>query len=479
MKGWMKKFLLAVLGLVVIGGGALSVMAARYEPVFRPNVKIGSVDVGGLTPAQAGLKLRQWWETERVRTIALEHPGLTAKPPRMSLTSLGLGIDDQATIARIPVEEFWDHVQRNVGLEEAPEKTYEIVYTYDPSRLAALSAFVRQHSGKPEPARVKFDFKTQAITRIPEKSTMTLETSKMRALMLEALKQGSTEVELPLAETRKRLPDDDLAKISTVQSIFSTRFPTGKVSRCANIKLAASKIDGTILAPGEEFSFNKVVGRRTTAAGFKVAGVYKNGKHDVDVGGGICQVSTTLYNAAVRSDLAIKRRSNHSLPITYVPLGQDATVDYNSHDLVFQNTLDHPIAIFSRYEPGKLTFAILGQKLPYSIKLESARLRSWSNGTKYVHDGSLPPGKQKVIEKGGGGSSYVTYKVTMRDGAVVKKEKLNESYYRGGPRIVAVNRTPKPQSPAAPPIGTPPPTTPVKPPTAGTPSPTPASTSGG
>lgn len=478
MKGWMKKILFVLLGIVVLIGAALSVMAARYEPVFRPNLKIGPVEVGGLTPAQASVKLRQWWESERVRTIALDHPGLVARPPRMSLTSLGLGIDDQASIAQIPVEEFWDRVHRNVGLEDAPEKTFDVVYTYDPARLSPLGKFVRENSGKPSPAQVRFDFKTQAITRVPEKSTLTLETSRMRALVFEALEQGSNEIELPLTETRKRLPDEDLAKIATVQSIFSTRFPTGKVTRCANIKLAASKINGTILAPGEEFSFNGVVGRRTTAAGFKVAGVYKNGKHDTDVGGGICQVSTTLYNAAVRSDLAIKKRSNHSLPITYVPLGQDATVDYDSHDLVFQNTLDHPIAIFSLYEPGKLTFAILGQKLPYTIKLESARLRSWSNGTQYVHDGSLPPGKQKVIEKGGGGSAYVTYKITMQDGKVLNREKLNQSYYRGGPRIVAINKSPQPKAPASTPAtaqgsGVP------KPATAGAPQPsTPPSASG-
>lgn len=477
MRSWMKRIAFALLGIVVLCGAALSVMAARYEPVFRPNLKIGSVDVGGLTPAQASLKLRQWWERERVRTIALDHPGLKARPPRMSLTSLGLGIDDQASVARVPVEEFWDRVQRNVGLQEAPEKSYEVVYTFDPSRLAALGKFVRENSGKPEPARVKFDFKTQAITRIPEKSTLTLETSRMRALVFEALEQGSNEIELPLTETRKSIPDEDLSKIATVQSLFSTRFPTSKVTRCANIKLAASKIDGTILKPGEEFSFNGVVGRRTTAAGFKVAGVYKNGKHDTDVGGGICQVSTTLYNAAVRSDLTIKKRSNHSLPITYVPLGQDATVDYDSHDLVFVNTHDYPIAIFSLYEPGKLTFAILGQKLPYTIKLESVRMKSWANGTQYVHDGSLPPGKQRVIEKGGGGSSYVTYKITMQDGAVISKKKLNESYYRGGPRIVAINKSPQSTSPATPAAPASAPAN--KPATAGTPQPgTPPTSSG-
>lgn len=456
----MKKFLIIVGGLVVISGGALSVMAARYEPVFRPNIKIGPVDVGGLTPGDAAKKIRQWWETERVKPVQVRNPKLLRQPEATNWTRLGVGIDDQGSLKQVPVEDFWDNVQRNVGLEDAPTKNFEIIYTYDPSRLAPLAKFVRENSGKPEPAKVSFDFKTSAIKTTPERTVMGLEISQMQPLVMDSLNKQSSEIELPLAEAPKKMTDEMLAKLATVQSHFTTRFPTSKRTRCENIKLASAKINGLILMPGEDFKFNSVVGRRTIEAGFKVAGVYKNGKHDTDVGGGICQVSTTLYGAALRSNLKIKRRSNHSLPISYVPLGLDATVDYNSHDLVFTNSMDHPIAIFSKYEPGKLTFAVVGQKLPYTVKLTSQRTRSWGNGTQFVHDGSLPFGKQKVIERGGGGSAYVAYRILVQDGKEIKRERLIDSNYRGGPRIVAINKNasksaPKPTAgtaaPSAPP----------------------------
>ncbi|MBX7131216.1 MAG: VanW family protein [Fimbriimonadaceae bacterium] len=452
----MKKLLIIVGGLLVISGSALSIMAARYEPVFRPNIKIGPVDVGGLTPGDAAKKLRQWWETERVRPIALKGNGLLRQPEDSNWTRLGLGIDDLGSIKQVPVEEFWDNVQRNVGLEEAPTKNFELIYTYDPSRLAPLAKFVRMNSGNPEPAKVSFDWKTKGIRTTPERSVLSLELSQMQGRVMEALAEQANEIELPLAEAPKKMSDAMLAKMATVQSEFSTRFPTSKRTRCENIKLASAKINGLILMPGEDFKFNTVVGKRTIEAGFKVAGVYKNGKHDTDVGGGICQVSTTLYGAALRSNLKIKRRSNHSLPISYVPLGLDATVDYNSHDLVFTNSMDHPIAIFSKYEPGKLSFAIVGQKLPYTVKLTSQRTRSWGNGTQYVHDGSLPFGKQKVIERGGGGSAYVAYRILVQDGKEIKRERLIDSNYRGGPRIVAVNKNAaKPVSAPKPSVGSP------------------------
>src|SRR5262249_4274073 len=159
-------------------------------------------------------------------------------------------------------------------------------------------------------------------------------------------------------------------------------------------------------------SFNGTVGRRTEKAGFQIAGVYKNGKHDFDVGGGICQVSTTLYNAALLDDLKIVERHNHSMPVAYVPLGRDATVDYGALDLEIANNSDHPIAINSEFHPGKLTFRILGKKdKSLDVKIESDGSQRWDPGTQLVSDPSLPAGKRKVIDKGSSGRQVSTYRL--------------------------------------------------------------------
>src|SRR5579862_1701627 len=123
----------------------------------------------------------------------------------------------------------------------------------------------------------------------------------------------------------------------------------------------------------------------TAKGGFREAPVLKNGKHDVDIGGGICQVSTTMYNAAVLANLKIVKRNNHSIPSVYVPIGRDATVDWGSLDLVIGNPTDKPVAVCSNYLNGKITFRILGQKDPsIKVKVETAHERSWGRSAEMI-----------------------------------------------------------------------------------------------
>jgi vancomycin resistance protein YoaR len=437
----MKKLLLTFGGVVVATGIGLGIVAARFEPVIRPNVSIGIVPVGGLTREEAAKKLRLWWETERRTEVELSSPLLKAQPKPLTLTAAGLVLDDKASIAQIPLEEFWDSVERKAGLEGSEAKRYDVVYKLDPKQVAPLEEFV-ERNGKPfRPARVKYS--GGALLRQEEIAGVTLDESRMAEAALAAVQTGKGE--LPIVTAEKRVPDEALAQISEVMSTYTTSFSTRKVTRCANIRLAASMLDGLVLMPGERFSFNGSVGRRTRENGFKVAGVYKNGKHDVDIGGGICQVSTTLYNAALLSNLEIKVRSPHSMPVPYVPLGRDATVDFGSQDLAFVNNTPGPIAISSHYQPGRLTFRVLGKKEPgLSVKITTSGRKTWSAGVKYVHDGSLPPGKSKVVDAGGMAGSVNSFRSVYRYGQLVKRESLGRSHYRGGTRIVARNTNPAP-----------------------------------
>ncbi|MDF2597073.1 MAG: hypothetical protein K0R69_3414, partial [Clostridia bacterium] len=141
-------------------------------------------------------------------------------------------------------------------------------------------------------------------------------------------------------------------------SSFTTNFDAGNAPRSSNIRLAAKIIDGTILPPGTTFSFNEVVGERTEEKGFKEAGVYINGKVDTGIGGGICQVSTTLYNSVLLADLFVKERSNHSLTVPYVPLSRDAAVSWGTQDFKFTNNTENHIFIHSKTTSGSITFEL-------------------------------------------------------------------------------------------------------------------------
>ncbi len=443
----MKRFLIG-LGCVVLAGAAgLVLMASRYESRIKPNTRVGIVDVGGMAPADAAKKLRLWWETERRREMTLEIPNSKVPPTRETLSRLGLRLDDMGSVGSLPMDDFWDSAARSIGQGDGAIAKYDPKLTLDESTLKSLDARVKTSIGEPRPARVRYQ--NGQILREPEVSGYSVDYDAFLSAVIEGMK-GEGVVQVPIKEAPKSIPDEELAQITDVVSVFSTRFPAGQASRNTNLRLASGRIDGTLLMPGEVFSFNGVVGRRLAKDGYRIAGVYRNGKHDVALAGGICQVSGTLYNAALMANLKIRERTNHSMPVAYLPVGRDATVDYGTKDLKFENSTGHPIAVFSTFESGKLTFGILGKKeAGLEVKIVTSGHRSWGRGIKYVTDNSLAPGKTKTVEKGSSGHQIQTYRVVMKNGVEVSREHLGQSHYGGGVRIVA--RGPSAAASAAPP----------------------------
>jgi vancomycin resistance protein YoaR len=209
-----------------------------------------------------------------------------------------------------------------------------------------------------------------------------------------------------------------------------------------------------MIMPGEKMGFNETVGQRTLAGGYKIAGVYVNGRHDTGIGGGICQVSTTLYNASLFANLKVLERTNHSLPVPYVPLGRDATVNYGAQNLVIQNTMATPIVVVSQYQPGKLTFRILGKKEEgLEVKLYQGRVHSYGGGTRREYDPKLPAGATKV-QHNGDNRSVQTFRAVYKNGVKVSTETLKDSHYDGGGTIITFGPKAKPK-PLAPVTTTP------------------------
>jgi vancomycin resistance protein YoaR len=430
----MKRFLFGALVALAGGGVAMVLMATRYESKIRPNTRVGVVEVGGMVPADAAKKLRVWWETEKLREVSLSVANGRKAPWSVQLAKL-VRLDDQASVGNLHMEDFWVSAARTVGQGAAEPQRFEPRFVLHPEIESQVESYVRQSIGEPRPARVRFV--NGQIVREPEVSGYSLDREAFGPAVMQGI-QGTGAIAVPIQEAPKTIPDEELAKISEVVSSFSTTFPRSQTSRNTNLRIASGRIDGTILMPGEVFSFNEVVGKRTVKDGYRIAGVYRNGRHDVALAGGICQVSGTLYNAALLANLKIVQRQNHSMPVAYLPVGRDATVDYGTIDFKFQNSTDAPIAIYSTYESGRLSFGVLGKKEPgLSVKLVTANHKSWSRGVKYVEDRSLPPGKTKVIEKGSAGHQIDVYRVVMKNGVEVNREYLGRSRYGGGVKIIA------------------------------------------
>lgn len=220
----------------------------------------------------------------------------------------------------------------------------------------------------------------------------------------------------------------------------STKYDAGNTNRTTNLRLAAGKIDGVVLLPGEIFSYNKTVGERTIAAGYKDAKIYSNGQVIDGLGGGICQISSTLYDAVVFANLKVTVRRNHQFVTSYLPAGKDATVVWGSQDFQFVNTRANPIKIVASVSGGTATISIYGLKEEneYDISIQTKTTATIPYTTKYIEDSSLPAGQEKVIQNGANGRKVEAYKIMKQDGKVVSTTLLSKDTYNAMQRIVKV-----------------------------------------
>ena len=254
------------------------------------------------------------------------------------------------------------------------------------------------------------------------------------------LEEDKEEYVIPLKIT---IPDktlEDLGEEAFPDELgtYTTRYDPTNLNRSNNISISAKKIDGTIVMPGETFSYNQVVGERTIAEGYKEAGAYAGGKVVQDVGGGICQTSSTLYNAALYANLEIVDRSNHQFLTSYVSAGRDATVAWGAIDFQFKNNRTYPIKIEAVAENGVCTMSIFGikEETEYEVVIQSVVLSYIPYTTKYENDNTLEEGKEVVEQSGYTGCTSEAYKILKLNGEVVSKTLLSKDTYDPMTRII-------------------------------------------
>lgn len=221
---------------------------------------------------------------------------------------------------------------------------------------------------------------------------------------------------------------------------YTTYYSTKNSNRSTNIALASKKINGTVVMPGETFSYNATVGKRTAAAGFKGAAAYVNGEVVDSIGGGICQVSSTLYNAVLLANLKIVERTNHGYDTGYVPVSRDATVSWGGPDFKFKNNRSYPIKIVCSGSGGSVSFKIFGLKSSdeYDVSIVSWVESSIPYKTVYKNTTSLAKGKQKVTQNGSNGCKSVAYRVYKKNGVEVSRELLSRDTYNPHNKVISV-----------------------------------------
>ena len=254
--------------------------------------------------------------------------------------------------------------------------------------------------------------------------------------------ENKEEYTIPLIITKAQKTTQDIGTeaFPDLLATFSTKYNAGDRDRTTNLILSAQKINGTVLLPSEEFSYNKTVGERTIEAGYKMAATFSNGKVVDGLGGGICQISSTLYDAVVMANLQITKRRNHQFITSYLPGGKDATVVWGSQDFKFINSRKYPVRITMSVSGGTATAQVWGLKeeVEYDITIESQKTATIAYTTQYINDPSLPEGTQVVKQNGSNGSKYEAYKVMRLNGVVVSRTLLSKDTYNAKQKIVRI-----------------------------------------
>lgn len=293
----------------------------------------------------------------------------------------------------------------------------------------------------PQEASLEFNPDDQVMFKVVEaKNGVQLDKEKLYSLLDEGFALSKNiEVEIPttpiLPEGEKEILLEDIA----LRSSFSTDYSTSSKARKNNVKLALSKFNGMIVEPGQEISFNQTTGSRNEENGYQKANIIQNGVFVEGSGGGVCQASTTLYNALILADVEILEVHHHSLPVSYVPLSSDAMVSEGFADLVFKNTTDSPLYIKAFGDEKNAIVQVFGAGLDEG---ESRKVRSElveiiaHNGDKIVEDMAgeyssqvLYKGEYFRIKYPKEGYETKAYLQTIKNGEVVKEKEIRHDYY--------------------------------------------------
>lgn len=312
-------------------------------------------------------------------------------------------------VAQLPVNNAYPE---DIDIEKIHQEIYK----------EAKDAYVNITTRKVIPDVEGIDF---AITK-EEVKEMLKEKKEVYIIPLKMVKPDKT-----LGELGDEIFVDEL-------SVYTTKYDLSNTNRNTNMELAAKKINGTILLPGEIFSYNKVVGKRTEAAGYKVAAVYANGKVENGIGGGICQISSTLYNTVLLANLEIVERYNHHFLTSYVTNGRDATVSWGTLDFKFKNNRTYPIKIIASVKNGIVNISIKGikEEKEYEVIIETKTIETIEPQVKYQNDSSILSGQEVVFQKGFNGCISETYKILKYGDQIVSRTLLSKDTYSAMERII-------------------------------------------
>ena len=397
------KFTVNTFALVLLTGAFI--FCCGFTRRLPKGVFVNGVDVGGLTVSLATEKLR-----EREREY-------------LSDKRLRICAGEQVYEYVYPEVNFTDNFTRVIqGVKKRGEYTAEVGYYLNgQSRIEAY--ICDSIDSKPQEPYCTFNLSGEPFTYYEGEKGYVCDRVKLTGDINRALEGGFEQVNLSITPLSPKGSLKGVQANTKKLYSFTTCFDGGNVGRAANIRLAAKKINGTVLSPGEVFSFNNTVGARTAENGFKQAKIIQNGKYITGYGGGVCQVSTTLYNAAALCGLQICEYHPHTLKVSYVPPSRDAMVSGSYFDLKFKNTRLTPVYIRTNCTFNSVTCTIYGQPDGYDYSFDSTVI-----GTIPKPEAVEIVGEEGIISHGWEGIKSIGRVIKSKNGASVVAFERRDSY---------------------------------------------------
>lgn len=453
---------LAAIGLAVY----MSVSVNAYDDTFVPGVYIGNVSLGGMTPEQAAEQLMGVAQTG----MDGWHVNLTYQDVTKTITptdiAMRFDVGDQLNKAWA-IGRSGSLYERYTQIQNAKKEPMAIIgeISYDEAMLDSILSQVQEGLERQvQNATSSFEPSSDTpFTFTDEVYGRHLDTAPVKTQILEAIRSLESrdivlEPELTAPAVTRAMLEENISAVVIVKSSISSSSEAG---RNQNIAVALEKLNGLVISPGERVSFNSAVGRRTEANGFTTALEIAYGEYVEGIGGGVCQVSTALYQAVARAGLEIVERTPHAIPSNYAEPGQDATVSDRGLDFIFRNTSDMPIYFKARMvEDGNrkyIEITIFGKPLPDGIRytLESTVVETLplpdpvyvkDKDAKYV----VYEDEEYQASKGRQGYVVETYLVTTKNSALVERELISKDTYKASAPQIYVGVTPRPVDTPAP-----------------------------
>lgn len=428
----------------VLWGASTSVFAKETDDATIPaNVYIGEVSVGGMTVDEAKEAVTDYVKDTTDVDVVLKagEKSVTVKAEELGLGWGNTKVAEEA----VNIGKAGNLIKRYKDQKdlENENKVYNIVYTVDEEKTRAV---LTEKSAELNQKAVNASLKRENGAFIYEDGkqgiVMNIEGSVQSVVSYfnNEWDVKEPEVELVAEVEEPEGNKESLSRVKDVLGTYHTDFSSSTAERVINIKNAVSKIDGTVLYPGEEFSVYEAIAPLDAENGYELAGAYENGTTVQSYGGGVCQVSTTLYNTVLYSELNVTQRSNHSMMVHYVDPSRDAAIAGTYKDLKFQNSTDAPIYIEGYTSGGIVYFTIYGEETRPSNRKVEYQSETVSQDTPPVQiaAAAAPVGYVAVTQKANAGQSAKLWKIVTVDGVEQEREVVNTSKYASSPKIIAV-----------------------------------------